>query len=137
METTLQTPLVNRTEISRLCNELSNCDDSIYYLGVVDDLGQVICEHTSKTLPAEIARIAPSKETMKSYPAQVAIITSIFKLAEGVLGKSKYILSAYDMMNLILFRLRKDELTLVLVTSPIREPRTIVDKVEKCMNKIA
>jgi hypothetical protein len=120
--------MLNHAEISRLCNELSNCDDSIYYAGVIDDLGQVICEYTSKTLPAEIARIAPSKETMKSYPAQVAIITSIFKLAEGLLGKSKYILSAYDMMNLILLRPWKDELTLVLVTSTTRDPRTIVDK---------
>ena len=104
-------------------------DKSIYALSVVDGVGQLIWQAVGESMPESAFKQEPSENSMKNYTAQVAIVSSMFKLAEDPLGKSKFIISVHEALNFVIFPIGRKNATMVTLISADADALAIAKKI--------
>lgn len=116
-------------EAEQLGNRVFDLDKSIYALSIVDGVGQLIWQTVGKNLPESAFRQEPSESSLKNYPAQVAIVSSMFKLAEDPLGKSKFIISVHEALNFVIFPMSGRNSTMITLVSADADAFAIAKKI--------
>ena len=68
---------------------------------------------------------------MKNYISLLAVLSSMFKLAEDSLGKSKFIISVYEKLNFIIFLLSSRNAAMISLVSGNTDVLAIAQKIFK------
>ena len=127
---------ISEKRISQICNQILSADNSIYYLTVVDYLGQVIYESTNRKVPETVSRLEPSDQVKSNSGPQIAIISGIFQLAEPLLGISKYTFGAYKNSNVLIIPLRRKKLSVVALISPNADERKTFRTIKRFIDQL-
>ena len=122
---------ITEGEAQKLGNRIFEMDHSIYALTVVDGVGRLIWQAISKSMPQNAYRQEPSESAIRNYTSQLAVLSSMFKLAEDSLGKSKFIISVYEKLNFIIFPMSDRNAAMISLVSSDADAMAIAQKIYK------